>query len=409
MTNGKLRDVYLAYIDAQKNDQVCQKLAMERLNNIPLELLRLSPRTQNRLKKRKVTSLGELLESTWEELTSKKYIDKKTVEEIDSGLKRYLSLYPIIIDSTNEVDFMTSFLNEMLTEPSLVAQLENANVPLDKIPADVLNLPPRIKTTLRKANVTTIQQLCASSGADLDAMQELSLAEIRQIAAALHFFLIDRIDITKEVSRLYELAVQLCKFFESHNLLGDIYLPTQAKKNLSNAIGSSIETLKDLQQAVIMPDSTIAPFDLEQALTREPAVRESISWLCAALQFNSIDEELNHLIRLFEPREQLIFTSRYGGEKRNTLEVVGKMFGISRARVWQIEVEVLQKLTRQISRTPLLYSRASVVLLRRLGEAATLELWKKEMLRYGLLQKESYFEIMVAVYRATDGFEGREV
>jgi len=48
------------------------------------------------------------------------------------------------------------------------------------------------------------------------------------------------------------------------------------------------------------------------------------------------------------PREQQILNDRRLGEKPKTLEELGKIFGVSRERIRQIEVKALNKLTKTV-------------------------------------------------------------
>jgi RNA polymerase sigma-32 factor len=48
------------------------------------------------------------------------------------------------------------------------------------------------------------------------------------------------------------------------------------------------------------------------------------------------------------PREQQILNDRRLGEKPKTLEELGKIFGVSRERIRQIEVKALNKLTKSV-------------------------------------------------------------
>lgn len=406
----RLRDVYVPKMGAAKDDDASLKLVMEYPKMVPLEALGLSSAAYNRLRRGRITSLGELLDSTWEELASIWYMGQKTLKEIAVKLDNYLSSHPII-DSPVEADAITdSFLNERIAEPSLVAQLQNANVLLDKIPVNVLNLYPGIKMGLRKANILTIQDLCNCTEADLLSMYGVGVLKVRQIKELLNSFLAERLGsisgpdpLQEEISRLYELAGQLCKILESQNLLGDIRLSPQAEKILTQAIGAQVETIADLQEVIMTHDSTAVPFDLKQALERRSALKESIGWLDQALNFKSVGDEVNYLVNSLDPREQLIFTSRYIGENKRTLQEIGKELGLTRERVRQIEGKALRKLASKTTKAPFLYTKASLILLKRMGEEATLESWKQGLLDSGFLKEESSFGLLAAICSATKG------
>jgi len=65
----------------------------------------------------------------------------------------------------------------------------------------------------------------------------------------------------------------------------------------------------------------------------------------------SLSTQIQELLKELQPREALILRCRFGldTEKPMTLEEVGKMLGISRERVRQLEVRVLEKLKKRAS------------------------------------------------------------
>ena len=60
---------------------------------------------------------------------------------------------------------------------------------------------------------------------------------------------------------------------------------------------------------------------------------------------------LNEAMNLLKEREKIIISSRRLEEKANTLEELGKKFGISKKRVRQIEDRALTKLQKNILKT----------------------------------------------------------
>ena len=64
----------------------------------------------------------------------------------------------------------------------------------------------------------------------------------------------------------------------------------------------------------------------------------------AEIEYQSLTEELNQLIETLTKREQFVIKSRYYDEL--TLEQTGKIVGVTRERIRQIESKALRKLRR---------------------------------------------------------------
>lgn len=305
-------------------------------------------------------------------------------------------------------------LNAPLRQTSLLAQLEARKIQLDRIGVDILNLTPGVLNGLKKADIHTIKQLSDCSEGDLLGIYEIGSVRVERIVKSLNSFLDKMLvenhwveqainEADSSSMQLFELASRLCGVFENYELLDDLQLPSNAQLSLYNATGERLETLADLKRLIKLHISN--PYLIQwdsQTNTRIGAMEQATYWLSKALTYRNIDDEVNQLVGFLDDREQFVLINRFGIEKHLTLEEIGHQFQITRERVRQIEGRVHKKLAKRITKaTSLFYSTAAVVLLKRLGEDATVDLWKQQLADSKLIKDESSADLLVAIGRAT--------
>jgi hypothetical protein len=327
------------------------------------------------------------------------YTDKPTQELVNSPFegqdKRRVERYGHIADT------------------SLLTQLEAKGIQLNRISVQTLGLTPGVSTALKKANIRTIKQLGTCTESDLLGMYRIGVLRVEGIKKSLTSFL-GEISVSSELreraraeaehtKQLFQLAGRLCSVFEDQGLLHDLRLPLDGQKKLHEVTEGKLETLADVKQLIELDSSQARIFDLGgQISARTLAVEGAMSWLSKVLTYESIDDEVNELVRHLDYRERFILTNRFGIEKHLTLEIIGEQFEISRERVRQIESKMRDKLVNRIAKASLLYSTGAIVLLKRLSEDATVDSWKQRLIGIGFLKEEASADLLVAISRVTN-------
>jgi len=311
----------------------------------------------------------------------------------------------------------------------------------------MLGLSSRPYNALRRAGVTTLAKLRNLTDDDLLKIRCLGLSSLAEIKDKLSPEYLSGLDLTSAVggqeeadkreyasvptsrlvgeqmtlalakpspessfSRFPELASRLCSVFENQGLLDELCLPPQAKNNLHQATGEEIETLADLQILLKVGKLRREPLNQYwQTLTGKHAanrvkgaLQKVMDWLEKVLTYDSLDDEVGDLVDHLSDRERLILISRFGTEKRLTLEEIGHQLGITRERVRQLENKAQKKLTNQIVKSSLFYSTGAVILLKRMGEDATLNSWKQQLMDIGFLKEASSLNLLIAISSATE-------
>lgn len=203
--------------------------------------------------------------------------------------------------------------------------------------------------------------------------------------------------------QLFSLAGRLCGIFESHGLLEELHLPSEARWHLYQAIGELPETLADLRQLVESQSAHPSGFEPDQPTrTTGHALPQAVRWFDRVLGYASVDDEVNDLVGRLTDRERFILNSRFQLQGKLTLEATGNQFQITRERVRQIEAKVQKKLVSAVKRSSLFYSTGAIILLRHLGEDATPDSWRQQLIDRGFVKDQSSADLLVAICRATN-------
>jgi RNA polymerase primary sigma factor len=121
---------------------------------------------------------------------------------------------------------------------------------------------------------------------------------------------------------------------------------------LSEEVGIASKTVSQLNTASIRPVSLDAPIS-ENDLTElgESVADEEARTPFELLRDKDMHNEVDGLLEGLDDREKKIISERFGfdGGERKTLQEVGKIFGVSRERIRQLESIALSKLRRALS------------------------------------------------------------
>jgi len=372
------------------------------LDKISVEVLGLSEQELNELRIFNINTIQELINCAKSGFLSIPDLGITTIGEIKKKLNSYLS------GRLSEGDWESdaAVMNKQIVEAPLLESLEDQGDPLARVSVQVLGLNERASKRLRKANISTIQQLVNCTESYLLSIKGLGPITVEDIKNKLNSYtgVMNKKIVEVPLLTWKQLEYQ-CNVFESQGLLDDLSLPSPpspARKKLCKATGEKLETLGDLKRLIDLCSSqTRIPERDEERSTTIPALKQAIVWLNKVLAYESIDNEVNELVQYFGDRERFVLTNRFGIEKRLTLEMIGKRFGITRERVRQIESRMRNKLIDRIGMSPLFYSTAGVVLIRRLYEDATGDSWKQHLIDIGLLKTEAAADLLVAISRAS--------
>jgi DNA-directed RNA polymerase alpha subunit len=280
----------------------------------------------------------------------------------------------------------------------------------------LLNLKPRTLDLLWRNRIRTISTLTAMTDDQLLSIrgfgprslvdvksrlnrQQLSLEGPDQESEPSSPALSSSQSYQESICRIRELASLLCQHFANQGLHEQLTLPEPLQNAAWIAFDESCRTLLDLHQLTEQPDLNSTLADRPYAYSRGYALKETLDWLETAVRYHTIDDELASFVAGLNKRETAIFLNRFRLDGALTLEAIGSQFGITRERVRQIQKMVKARLVRRVSLTPFFYSRAALLLLKRMDdeEGVTFESWKRKLIDTGYLDKDESLDLLIAI------------
>ena len=158
-------------------------------------------------------------------------------------------------------------------------------------------------------------------------------------------------------SRTIRLPVHVSSRIHKISKLTSHYMEKEGREpsieELARDTGLKIEFIKNLFSMIIKTYSLETLIDEEGKLTLEevladPFTEEPLS----VLEHTKRAEEVASWLDTLTADEKKVVTLRYGldGEEPQTLESIGKIFGVTRERIRQIEQKALNKLRRTVKR-----------------------------------------------------------
>ncbi len=124
-------------------------------------------------------------------------------------------------------------------------------------------------------------------------------------------------------------------------------------EEISAATGLAVEFVRNLFSMVVKTYSLETIIDEDGKLTLEEILPStSIEEPLAAFEHTKRMEEIGSWLDTLGSDEKRVVTLRFGldGEEPQTLEAIGKMFGVTRERIRQIEQKAINKLRRVVKR-----------------------------------------------------------
>lgn len=120
-----------------------------------------------------------------------------------------------------------------------------------------------------------------------------------------------------------------------------------SEKEISDILGWSVEELEKIRNAATTPTSLDAPVGEEEDSCLADFVQDENSMTADAIVSNyELTEILNILMKNLTDREKGVLVYRFGldGKKPLTLEEVGKIYGVTRERIRQLEAKAMRKI-----------------------------------------------------------------
>jgi RNA polymerase primary sigma factor len=118
-------------------------------------------------------------------------------------------------------------------------------------------------------------------------------------------------------------------------------------KELATAMKMKVRDIRELKNLSVSSLSLDAPMAFDEDLELGDIVADdSEDPLLAGLHYESLEQELGSLLEGLTARESRILCHYFGlrGNRKKTLEEIGKMMGLTRERIRQIKEEALGKL-----------------------------------------------------------------
>jgi len=328
---------------------------------------------------------------------------------------------------THKEDRDISAFGWQLADSSLVRQVRTRGIDLNKISINALGLTPGVISSLRSANIRTVEQLSTCPRDTLFRLRSIGIGRLVQIEKQLNSLLKSILTETNEKPatqlsftpveeprqadqadlrpQLYELIKRLCDIFAEGVPLASDLLPPQVWKDLIEVLGEAPTSFSELMRLVyelkLNDDNDIDADSTGRCL----ALKRATQWLKRAVEYGSLDEEIHHFVDSLNERERLILSGRYKIDRPLTLEALGGQLGITRERVRQIQQKVQKKLIARIKRATLLYSTVALYILKTQKDNVTLKTWTKQLIAAGFLKDPRSLELLIAVAKSTKSSE----
>lgn len=147
-------------------------------------------------------------------------------------------------------------------------------------------------------------------------------------------------------SKVYKISRNINEFTE-------VYGREPTPEELSSRTGLSIDFIKNLYSLVVKTYSFETIIDEEGKITYEDTLQDySVQEPLSALEQSKRTEEIASWLETLTSDEKKVITLRFGldGDEPQTLEAIGKQFGVTRERIRQIEQKSLNKLRKIVKR-----------------------------------------------------------
>jgi len=147
-------------------------------------------------------------------------------------------------------------------------------------------------------------------------------------------------------SKVYKISRHISEFTEIHGRE-----PTPDE--LASKTGLSVDFIKNLYSFVVKAYSLETIIDEDGKITIEDTLQDnSTQEPLSALEQSKRTEEIASWLETLTSDEKKVITLRFGldGDEPQTLEAIGKQFGVTRERIRQIEQKSLNKLRKIVKR-----------------------------------------------------------
>jgi len=369
------------------------------LDDISVQVLGLSERESSELGMFNINTIEELVNCIKHGFFNISELQITTITGIEKKLDSYLTYLARV---GNRHSYAAGS-DKKLAGLVLVNRARARGTNLNAISIARLGLSATISKGLNAAGIHNLEQLADYDECNLISICDLDISVLEEIRWKLNTFLWTVCDICPLSEELVDLATQLCYAFEDYIPLDEVPLPQHAQRRLQKAIGDRPRTLAQLKQLIEERHAQIIGRERKEGIRAHSKVmKQAVDLLYKLLVHENIDYEINKLVRHLDDRECFILTARFGVHKLLTLQAVGKHLHVTRERVRQIESRMRSKLARRVARSSLLYSIAGIVLIRHLGEDATVDSWIQRLIDIGFLKEEASANLLVAVSRITN-------
>jgi len=147
-------------------------------------------------------------------------------------------------------------------------------------------------------------------------------------------------------SKVYKISKQINEYIEKHGR-------EPSPEELASSTGLSEDFIKNLYFLVVKAYSLETIIDEDGKITLEDTLQNySSQEPLSALEHSKRAEEIATWLESLNSDEKRVITLRFGldGEEPQTLEAIGKLFGVTRERIRQIEQKSLNKLRKIVKR-----------------------------------------------------------